>query len=350
MGRGFRRQSIGKSLVTARVIVEQAGAGVTAQDFGRKHFRKLGVPVSGALDPVLLAAAIILAGAPDDAAGLEVLLAAPSLRLEGGPARLGLAGDISGLLTRADGSQRRVAGWGGLILRDGDAIALRLGRGPAYLGFSGGLDLPKCLGSRSTFLRANFGGLHGRALARGDSLACAVAEGGEFAAPPFAEKTGPIRFIAGPQADHFKPGALSCFAASDWRVGADSDRMGMRLSGPELTHVPGGANIVSDGATPGAIQVPGDGQPIVLRADCQTSGGYAKIGCVIAADLARLAHVQPGEVMNFAAVDHEQAAQARQDMREDFARWRAGVAPANEGWDSEKLWSENLISGATSGD
>ncbi len=126
--------------------------------------------------------------------------------------------------------------------------------------------------------------------------------------------------------------------------------MGMRLSGPRLTHGPAGANIVSDGATPGAIQVPGDGQPIVLRADCQTSGGYAKIGCVISADLGQLAHFCPGDVMNFLAVGHDQAAQARNKLRESFARWRASVAPAGVDWDSGRLWSENLISGATSGD
>jgi allophanate hydrolase len=126
--------------------------------------------------------------------------------------------------------------------------------------------------------------------------------------------------------------------------------MGMRLAGPRLVHGPAGANIVSDGATPGAIQVPGDGQPIVLRADCQTSGGYAKIGCVISADIGRLAHVTPGETMGFAPVDHEQAARARQDPREKFARWRAAVATGSGEWDSDRLWSENLISGAILGD
>ncbi len=336
--------------MTARLIVERPGSGVTAQDFGRKGFRRFGVPVGGALDARLLAAANILARAPDDAAGLEILLAAPFLRAESGPVRLGLAGEIEGVLTRADGSQRRVAGWRGLILRDGDRLALRLARGPAYVGFSGGLALPLVLESRSTFLRGQFGGLDGRSLMSGDALACATAQGGEFAAPPLAPPSGPIRFITGPQAENFQADALAAFVASDWRVGHDSDRMGMRLSGPRLAHVAGGANIVSDGAAPGAIQVPGDGQPIVLRADCQTSGGYAKIGCVISADLFRLAHFWPGDVARFEPVDHEGAAQARKASRANFARWRASVAPADEKWDSGRLWSENLISGATSGD
>jgi 5-oxoprolinase (ATP-hydrolysing) subunit C len=130
--------------------------------------------------------------------------------------------------------------------------------------------------------------------------------------------------------------------------------MGMRLCGQRLVHGAGGANIVSDGATPGAIQVPGDGQPIVLRADCQTSGGYAKIGCVISADLPRLAHAAPGDLLTFTLVDHAEAAAARKKARDSFAHWRGRIgrgqiAPLGE-WDAEKLWSENLISGATSGD
>ncbi len=339
----------------ARLIVEQAGVGVTVQDFGRKFFRSLGVPLSGALDPLWLAAANALAQARENTAGLEILLAAPALRVESGPLRLGLAGELTGILTGADGSQRSVAGWSGVVLHDGDVLSLRLTRGPAYLGFSGGLDLPEVLGSRSTFLRAGFGGLNGRALEKGDTLICAAAEGQGFSAPPFTHENekiarGKIRFIPGPQEARFTRDALRLFAVSDWRVGSDSDRMGMRLSGPRLNHGPAGANIVSDGATPGAIQVPGDGQPIVLRADCQTSGGYAKIGCVISADLGRLAHFCPGEAMNFLSVSHDEAAQARNDLREGFARWRAGVAPAGADWDSNRLWSENHNSGATTGD
>ncbi|MCI4677960.1 biotin-dependent carboxyltransferase family protein [Rhodoblastus acidophilus] len=333
----------------ARVVVERPGAGVTVQDFGRKGYRALGVAVSGALDARFLAAANALAGAPDDAAGLEILLAAPELRVVEGAARIGLAGDFAGAILRADGRRENVASWRGLVLREGDALTLKLGRGPAYLGFSGGLDLPEILGARSTFSRAGFGGIDGRALAAGDVLPCGAAEGGDVSAPPLVHETGPIRFIPGPQADHFPPETLALFSAAPWRVGADSDRMGLRLSGPRLAHSRLGANIVSDGATPGAIQVPGDGQPIVLRADCQTSGGYAKIGCAITADLPRLAHLAPGDVMRFAPVDHAEAAAARREGRERFAQWRVGMAPAGE-CDDRKLWTENLISGATSGD
>jgi biotin-dependent carboxylase-like uncharacterized protein len=334
--------------MSARLTVLRPGAGVAAQDFGRSGFRALGVPLSGALDPLLLAAANALADAPEGSAGLEILLAAPELRVELGALRIGLAGELSGLLTRASGARENIPSWRGLILREGDTLTLRLGRGAAYLGFSRGLNLPQVLAARATFLRGGFGGLEGRALRAGDALSCGAAAEGDFFAPPLLHEPGPIRFIPGPQADHFTPEALALFAAAEWRAGAESDRMGLRLSGPRLIHGARGANIVSDGATPGAIQVPGDGQPILLRADCQTSGGYAKIGCAISADLPRLAHISPGDIVTFAPVDHAEAALARSRSREIFARWRQAIAPLDT-WDPEKLWSENLISGATSG-
>jgi biotin-dependent carboxylase-like uncharacterized protein len=334
----------------ARLKIEQPGLGVTAQDCGRTKYRALGVPLSGALDLLQLAAANALAGAPEGSAGLEILLAAPSFRVEKGPLRVGLAGAYSGMLTRADGSQQKIAGWRGLVLQTGDLLALRLTRGPAYVGFSGGLDLPLILGSRSTFLRGKFGGFCGRALMAGDTLRCAAAEGEEAAAPVFAHEQGPLRFIPGPQDQNFTPEALAAFTATEWRVSAASDRMGMRLAGPKLTHRPGGANIVSDGATPGAIQVPGDGQPIVLRADCQTSGGYAKIGCVISADVFRAGHFFAGEAVTFTPVGHQQAAEARQNLHAKLAQWRDKITPVKQPWDLEKLWSENLISGAFSGE
>jgi allophanate hydrolase len=325
----------------ARLIVENPGLGVTVQDRGRAGWRKFGVPVSGALDRSWLAAANVLAGAPEEAAALEILLAAPVLVVEQGPARIGLAGDVFGALTRA-GESQRVEPWRGLLLRTGDRLALKLLRAPAYLAFSGGLDAALVLGSRSTYARAGLG----RALDPGDVLLCADAQGGDVCAPPLAPENGPLRFIPGPQ--DFPPETLAAFVSARWTVRPESDRMGLRLAGPHLVHGAGGANIVSDGVTPGAIQVPGDGQPILLRADGQTSGGYAKIGCVISADLDRMAHLLPGEAVAFAAVDQARAARARTERREGFAAWREKIAAA--GFDEGRLWSENLIGGAIFGE
>jgi len=325
----------------ARLIVESAGLGVTIQDGGRFGSRKLGVPVSGALDQGFRIAANVLAGAPEESAVLEILLSAPVLRVARGPLRLGLAGALSGVLFR-DGDERKIDSWRGLLLQSGDRFALKILRAPAYVGFSGGLDTPLRLGSRSVYARAGLGA----ALGAGDVLSCADAQGEDVSAPPLPSGEGPLRFIPGPQL--FSSDALAAFAAAHWTAKPESDRMGLRLAGPRIAPE-NSANIVSDGVTPGAIQIPGDGQPIVLRADGQTSGGYAKIGCVIAADLDRLAHVAPGEEIGFRVVDLAEATRARAERRDAFAKWRRALAPVS-GLDEEKLWSENLIGGAILGE
>ncbi len=168
----------------ARIKIEQAGLGVTAQDLGRTKYRALGVPAQRRARPHATRRRQCAGRRAGRFGGLEILLAAPTLRVEQGPLRIGLAGALSGMLTRADGSQHKVTGWRGLVLQTGDLLALRLTRGPACVGFSGGLDLPVVLGSRSTFLRGKFGGFDGRALAAGDLLLCAAADGEEVAAPP----------------------------------------------------------------------------------------------------------------------------------------------------------------------
>ncbi|MBB4197959.1 hypothetical protein CCR94_05330 [Rhodoblastus sphagnicola] len=322
----------------ARLIVEHPGLGVSIQDRGRFGFRRLGIPVSGALDQGFFAAANVLAGAPDDAAALECLLSAPILRADAGPVRLGLAGAFSGVLTRA-GRDESIVSWRGLTLQTGDRLALKLTRPPGYIACSGGLDVPPVLNSRSAYARAGLG----RALGPDDVLCCADAQGEDRCAPPLAPGDGPLRFLPGP--DPFPPQTLAAFIAARWTVRPESDRMGLRLAGPRLADRPEGANIVSEGVTPGAIQIPGDGQPILLRADGQTSGGYARIGCVITADLDRMAHVLPGDAVAFAPVDAAQAAQARRERCERVAAWRQSLAPV-AGLDEEKLWSENLITGA----
>lgn len=331
---------------TAVLRLQKPGAGVSIQDFwGRRGFRALGVPVSGALDLNFLAAANLLADAPREAAGLEILLAGPEFCCDSGPLRLGLAGELRAVLTRADGARENFSSWRSVTLCSGDAIAIKLIKGAGYIGFSGGLDAPEILGSRAVLPRSGFGA----ALAAGDVLVCAQNSGAETQAPPLPHRAGPIRVLPGPQQDFFTPDALAKFFSTRWRVGPQSDRMGLRLSGPPLAHGPRGANIVSDGVTPGAIQIPGDGQPIVLRADGQTSGGYAKIACVISADLPRLAHFAPGDEVFFAATDFDGATEARRQAQKIFVQWAQKISPRG-GFDEAALWRENLIGGATAGD
>ena len=158
-------------------------------------------------------------------------------------------------------------------------------------------------------------------------------------------KAGPIRLVAGPQADHFSKATLAAFAKADYRVTPEADRMGVRLDGLALEHL-GAPEIVSDATVPGAIQVPGNGQPIVLLADAQTAGGYPKIGTVISADLPRLAATRPGQMLRFVFVD---ATEGEQLARAAEAETRTLLATMQTlltgGVDEAALYGSNLVSG-----
>ena len=220
-------------------------------------------------------------------------------------------------LTRDDGSTRPVDSWRSLTLQPGETLAVGPCRsGIGYLALAGGVDVPLVLGSRSTYARAGLGGLGGRAPRAGDRLACGAGLGTQRqAARPFAHASGPIRVLPGPQDGHFDDEAWALFVGSDYRVSREADRMGLRLQGPTLRHRAGhAADIVSEAVVPGAVQVPGAGQPIVLGVDAQTIGGYAKIATVIRADLPRLAHARPGSVLRFRAVTRAEALAARLEL------------------------------------
>lgn len=336
--------------------VIEAGLGVTVQDRGRTGYRDIGVPVSGALDTDLLAAANALVGNAADAAALEVCLGGPGLKAVSGVVRLALAGELRAQLLTAQGQTRRIAPWQSVTLRPGDSLRIG-GSGLGYVAVSaGGLQTPPQLGSRATYLRAALGGVQGRALAVGDRLPCGALQGDPWldyrATVPWTVGAGPIRVLLGPQDDHFTEEALADFLGQAYRVTRDMDRMGMRLEGPPLRHNAKGADIVSDGVTPGCIQVPASGQPIVLLADCQTSGGYPKIATVIGADLPRLAHLRAGDEVRFAAVDHAQARAALRARAARLAHWAARLEPFRPPGviDEAALYQLNLVSGMLRGD
>jgi allophanate hydrolase len=190
---------------------------------------------------------------------------------------------------------------------------------------SGGFATPLQLGSRSTYRRAEIG----EPVVLGMRIPCAALPhrgAYENSAEPWRHEEGPVRVMLGPQDDHFKPEAIADLLGGDYKATAQSDRMGMRLEGPALAHLtPASADIISDGTTLGAIQVPGNGQPIILLADCQTAGGYPKIATVISADLPRLAQVMPGQAIRFAAVDAGEARQALQALETRWKWWAYGI-------------------------
>ena len=323
------------------------GLGNGIQDAGRFGYRHMGITVSGCLDRLLARCANALAGNGAEAACIEVRVMGPALRVAQGPVRVAVVGNMAPKVRRADGRQEDAPAWRSVTLDVGDVLETgTLRGGVAYIAVSGGFATPVQLGSRSTYQRALIGGIDGRLLAKGDLLPCGVPADprqGERHTVPWTYDESPIRVILGPQQEHFTAESLQEFLNTAYTVTPQMDRMGMRLDGPPLKHVtPKAADIVSDGVTPGVIQVPGNGQPIILLADCQTVGGYPKIATVISADLPRLAQHKPGDALRFRAVD---AVEAKAALLELESRWRAWAdtivveASAADGADDDAAWA-----------
>jgi biotin-dependent carboxylase-like uncharacterized protein len=336
--------------MSAVLQVINPGLFTTVQDFGRFGHQRLGIPVSGALDPVGLRLANLLVDNPPNTGGLEMAYNGATLRLEAGSARLALVGGRATIEIFAGGERvsRQPAEGQSFRLRRGETVRIGSLDPIGYLAIAGGLALEPFLGSQSTYVRAGLGGLDGRALRAGDALPLCRDEAGEATewrlndlelAPPAL-----LRVVLGPQDDHFTTAAIETFLTTPFRVGPESDRMGMRLIGPRLAHAHG-FDIVSDGIAPGAVQVPGNGQPILLLADRQTTGGYPKIATVISADLPGAGRLKPGAVIRFSAVTIAEA----QAARRRFQAWLDGLAqhlvPLAAAIDPARLMSANLVSG-----
>jgi len=318
--------------MTRAVRLEIASPGVlaTVQDLGRRGARRFGVPTAGALEPGWLRLANLLAGEREDAPAIEFFLSGPAIEALDGDVRLGLAGQLDASLERG-GERLPLGSWRTVTLRRGDVLRVGQPR-PSRVGYLAvrGLRVEEVMGSASTDVRAGFGGIGGRPLRRGDVLeAAADAGGAELAlAEPPRPSGDPIRAVPGPQDDHFAADALLRLFEGEYRVTNASDRMGMRLDGPRLRHRgPASAEIVSDAIVPGAIQVPGNGLPIVLLADCQTIGGYPKIATVASADLPRLAVLPPGARVRFARASVEEAEALAREREAGLRALAAGLRP-----------------------
>ncbi len=305
------------------IEVVHAGFGNSIQDKGRFGFRHMGVAVSGCLDQIFARCANALVGNAQNEACIEVRAYGPTLTVRQGPLRLAIVGHLVARISRADGGEEACPSWQSITLNVGDTLeSAEVNGGVAYIAVSGGIATPVQLGSRSTYQRALIGGIDGRLLMNGNFLPCAAVEGGggERRAPAWHYPDGPVRVMLGPQEGNFTSESVHEFLNASYKVTTQMDRMGMRLEGPLLAHVAKeAADIVSDGITPGAIQVPGNGLPIILLADCQTVGGYPKIATVISADLPRLAQLRPEQVIHFRAVS---AGEARAALHEQENRWR----------------------------
>ena len=280
-------------------VIEASGL-ATIQDLGRRGWRRFGVPLSGPMDAFALQAANLLVGNSLEAAAIEI---------GGGEIELQADQDCVIAATGAGYSLSVYTWefplWDSCFVRAGWTIRLKknsIGMW-AYLAIAGGFEVKPVLDSCSTYLRGHFGGMDGRLLQSGDqlrigkpklSLSELSARTLIQDARPAYDESPTVDVILGPQNESFADGSIETFLSSSYRVSTTSDRMGYRLEGAPLTHLHG-ADLISEGMTIGSIQVPADGQPIVMMADCATTGGYPKIASVIRADLSLLAQCTPGK-------------------------------------------------------
>lgn len=327
------------------------GFHTTIQDQGRRGFQHVGVPVSGALDRNGYLLANALVENPPGAACLEIIGSGPEFEVVASSVRIALVGSGGGLeIGGRDGPL--VPSGQSARLTKGEVARVRLGGAAfsSYLAIEAGFDVPLCLGSRSTYTRAGFGGLSGRPLQSGDMLhgyADDVARRDEvtFSEPRSLGLDQAIRVVLGPQDDYFTAAAIENFLQSIYSITPASDRMGFRLAGPLLAHR-SDYNIVSDGIVAGSIQVPGSKLPIVLMADAQTTGGYPKIATVISADLPVLGVRSAGRSVRFQSVSRDEAETICRAEHQRLMNVIREIRPVNaRGISLEALYHQNLIDG-----
>ena len=321
------------------IVVRTPGMQTTIQDLGRPGWQHAGVPVGGAMDEQAHRIANLLVGNDVDAPALDCALGGVALQFET-PALVALTGrDITASL---DGTP--IPAWRAFRARPGALLAVHTGC-RTTIAVAGGVDVPVVLDGRGTCLRAAFGGWHGRALRRDDRLPIghATAHGARIAAHLDARQrtvadwsasaalrpaylAAPIvRVIPGPEHALLTPASRAAFFGDTFRIAPESDRMGYRLSGPTLT-LSAHRDMLSAGVTAGTIQLPPGGAPIVLMVDRQTTGGYPRLGDVIAVDLPLVAQLRPGDGIGFATVTLDEAHALFRRRERDLARAAQAMA------------------------
>lgn len=309
--------------------VIKSGLLTTVQDLGRIGYQRYGVPTSGAMDQTALRTANLLLDNEEGFAGLEATAEGPMLRAFTDLTIAIVGADMQPLVDGKPVERGTVIG-----IRSGQILEFQRARRGlrAYLAIAGGIDVPVILGSRSTCLPAAFGGVQGRALREGDCLPInpvgrrPMALSGRRLPSGWVEPISEVltvRVVLGLQEDRFTPEGIHTFLSGSYRLTPQMDRMGARLQGPPITHR-SGADIISDSIPLGAVQVPSDGQPMILLADRQTTGGYAKIAVVVQEDIFRLGQTTPGQVIRFRQISAPETCAALRAYEGRFDALRQG--------------------------
>jgi KipI family sensor histidine kinase inhibitor len=309
MGEREARKSEVRSQKSESTKSEESGVGITVlkpgllttvQDGGRWGYHSLGVPPAGPMDPLAHRTANHLVGNPPGAAALEVTLLGPQLRVER-DVEVGLAG--ADLSATVNGVRLEPGATADCVPGSVIDFGARKQGGRAYLAFGGGIEVPSVLGSRAVHLPSQMGGVAGRPLQAGDvlPLAAHVRAAGARTVLPREIPAGGVRLrvTRGPQADRFDEPARAALERNRFVISPESNRMGFRLTGAKIPVRADVGEMVSDAAFTGALQVPPSGEPILLMADRQTTGGYPQIAVVISADLPAAGQLLPGDWVEF---------------------------------------------------
>lgn len=315
------------------------GLFTTVQDIGRFGYESLGAPTSGAMDIFSFKVANILAGNTIDEPVLEVTLLGPRMEFLS-DAFISVTG--ANMIPLINGKKRPT--WSAFPVKKGDVLSFSpMTEGcRAYIAVAGGLKAENVMGSASTYVRGKIGGILGRPLKKGDILELKRDDSAKRKPckvksdyiPSYKTMVN-VRIILGPQDDYFSNDAIEKLLSSTYTLTNESDRMGFRLDGPEIRPIDK-YDIITDGLIPGSVQIPGNGKPIIMMKDAQTTGGYVKIANVISIDLPKLAQLKPGDKLRFEKVKLNKAHEMLKDVnktlnkiKEELVRFRCFEVEVN---------------------
>lgn len=306
------------------IRIKNSGLLTLIQDSGRCGYQQFGVPVSGVMDSFSHRVANILLGNNENEALLEITILGPEIEFMNDSLMAITGGDLSPVL-----NGEPISMWESVCVKRGDVLSFGSIKDGcrSYIAFAGGIQTEKVMGSKSTYVKAKIGGLHGGSLKAGDVLKIGDLKQGLTSTKyrklpneyiPAYSKDIEVRVILGPQDNYFTKKGMEKFLSTEYTVTNECDRMGYRLEGEAIEHV-NSADIISDGINFGAIQIPSHGQPIIMMADRQTAGGYTKIANVISIDLPKIAQAKPGDCIRFKKVTIYEAQELLKKMEENIA-------------------------------
>ena len=312
----------------SNIKVKKGGFLTTVQDLGRIGYQKFGMPVAGAMDNFSYRVANFLVGNKESEAVLEATLLGPELEFD-----CDMSFAVTGANMKTVLNGKEISMWESYKVTKGDILSLGVVTSGlrAYIAFSGSIEVPLLNNSKSTYLKTGIGGFKGRKLMNDDELEIKVSDKivyGKFMEPkyiPEFKRKGNVRVVLGPQDDYFTEEGINTFLSTDgYKITKEADRMGYRLGGNTIKHIDK-ADIISDGALFGSVQVPANGLPIILMADRQTAGGYTKIATVISTDLPMLAQMGEGSELVFEKITLEEAHKLYKEYEEKLSEIKAQI-------------------------